>query len=155
MKKAAGKNLISWPWHMHIYSYRILWTQNSVLKTNLVTVDMYCCLFPCCTHMFRKRSERGRRKRGNSWLLTFEESTGVIPACVTGGIALSHAHLRSVFPSYSSTYKEVSLGDTRKTEKISNFLHFTRFIINILSKRSYQSLYCLSYKGIRFSVEQK
>lgn len=42
-------------------------THNSVLKTNPVTVDMYCGIFSIChAHMFGKRIERGRRKRSNS-----------------------------------------------------------------------------------------
>lgn len=154
VKKAAGK--ISFhDYDTCRYTHMESSTHNSVLKTNPVTVDMYCGIFSIChAHMFGKRIERGRRKRSNSWLLTFEESTAVIPACMTGGSALSQAHLHSVFLLYSSTYKEIILVTQGKQKRFQFFLHLTIFIINILSKRSYESLDCLSYEGVRFSVEQ-
>lgn len=81
---------------------------------------------------------------------TFEGSTAVIPDRLTGEIVLKSAYLCSAFPSSSSTLKKsVSSATESKREKIS------RNIINVLSKRSHQSRYYVSSKGVRSCMEQK
>lgn len=135
VRRDAGTSLVSSSWwkkqqakshfltvtHAHLLIQSPLNSEFSIENQPCDCGHVLLLFSICCAHMFRKRIERGRRKRGSSWLVTFEESTGVIPAWVTGGTALSHAHLHSVFPSYSSTYKEIILVTQGKQKRFQTF----------------------------------
>lgn len=81
-----------------------------------MTVDVHCCIIShmLCTYVWEEYRERGKEE---GQLRTFEESMGLIPAHVPGGIALNSAHLCNAFPSTSSTYKKKSVWPHKAKQK--------------------------------------